>query len=179
MTQGAADWRRQPGAGRYAKAERERRFLVRGRPPKVSEPRRIEDRYLDGTRLRLRHVRVGDESVFKLTQKVRLSEDDPFEVALTNVYLEAGEYDRLSQLPAAVVCKTRSVCPVGPHRFVLDKFHGHLQGLCLAEIEVADLAEELTLPEWIGTEVTHDDRFSGGSLARASAEQVARLLRLV
>jgi CYTH domain-containing protein len=144
----------------------------------VSEPRLIEDRYLDGTRLRLRHVRVGDGSVFKLTQKVRLDADDPFDVALTNMYLEAGEYRRLAQLPGADLRKTRSVCFVGANRFVLDEFHGHLQGLCLVEIDVADLAEELVLPTWLGAEVTHDDRFSGGSLARASAEQIARLLRL-
>lgn len=161
-----AAWKRLPGQGKYARAERERRFLLASAPPPPAGPSRvIEDRYLDGTTLRLRRVTVGAERVHKLTQKVRPG-DDPAEVAITNIYLPAQEYARLLVLPAAVLVKTRHLYPVGPVTFVVDEFHGHLTGLWLAEIEVPDVHAPLALPAWLGREVTHDDRFSGGSLAR-------------
>ena len=158
-------WKRLPGQGAYARAERERRFLVACAPASTGQSRLIEDRYLDGMTLRLRRVTVGAEQVHKLTQKIR-SGEGPAEVALTNIYLSPQEYERLLVLPAAVLVKTRHLQPVGPVTFVVDEFHGHLEGLWLAEIEVADLQAPLTLPPWLGREVTHVEAFSGGSLAR-------------
>ena len=173
------DWMRRPGAGRYARPERERRFLVRADPPNRVGERFVEDRYVTGTTLRLRHVRVGEQSVFKLTQKVRVDRADPAEVSLTNTYLSAEEHALLCCLPNRLVVKTRSVCPAGNHDVVLDEFHGHLDGLRLAEVEVRDLGEHVPLPAWLGAEVTHDDRFSGGRLASATEQEVRDVLRWV
>ncbi len=69
---------------KYAVVERERRWLVRRIPEGVSSTKDIVDRYVTGTRLRLREVREADGTVVrKLGQKVRLS-DGPAEVACTN-----------------------------------------------------------------------------------------------
>lgn len=59
----------------YAVVERERRFLLRRLPDGVVRTSAIIDRYLLGTRLRLREV-VGDDGhvVRKLGHKVRLGE---------------------------------------------------------------------------------------------------------
>ena len=127
------------------------------------QSRLIEDRYLDGTTLRLRRVTVGAERVHKLTQKIRLVAGDPAEVATTNTYLGPQEYQALVVLPAAVLVKTRHLQETG---FVVDEFHGPLQGLWLAEIEVVDLQGPLRRPAWLGHEVTHEERYSGGTLAR-------------
>jgi hypothetical protein len=48
---------------KYARIERERRFLVRAMPPDLDLDlgfREIRDRYIDGTNLRLRQVRGPD-----------------------------------------------------------------------------------------------------------------------
>lgn len=160
------DWRRAPGRGKYAKVERERRFLVVGDPPDLGVARDIEDRYLDGTLLRLRRLTVAGESVYKLTQKVRWS-GSLLEVSTTNTYLSAEEYDRLLVLPAAVLSKTRRVCLVDGRTFAVDEFHGPLAGLRLAETEVESTADRVPSPPWLGPEVTYDERYSGGSLAVA------------
>lgn len=158
-------WQRQPGQGKYAKPERERRFLLTSVPPEADSPRLIEDRYLDGTRLRLR--RVG--TTYKFCQKVRPDEADPSIVAITNIYLSQAEYEVLLGLPAAVLCKTRRQWQVGPFTFAVDEFHGPLTGLLLAEIELDDLNTALPVQDSpFGPEVTHDDRFSGGYLATAT-----------
>jgi CYTH domain-containing protein len=176
MTEPVLPWRRTPGRGRYARPERERRFLVRHRPPLSDPPRLIDDRYVDGTQLRLRRLRVGAETVYKLTQKVRADEADPVDVSTTNMYLTAGEHRRLSALPAAELRKRRYVVPAGGQSFVLDVFEGQLRGLLLAEIEVEDRTDNLELPAWFGREVTRDHRYSGGALARAGADEIAALL---
>ena len=155
-------WRRTPGRGRYARPERERRFLVTGDPGPRADSRLIEDRYLEGGTLRLRAVRGAGGPVFKLTQKIRANPEDPTEVAITNLYLAEDEYRMLVALPGADLVKTRSLC----EGFAIDVFHGPLEGLRLAELEVKDLGAAIALPAWIGREVTQDDSYSGGALAR-------------
>jgi len=64
---------------KYAKIEQERRFLLRSMPedmPGDEDFIRIIDRYIPGTRLRLRRMEspLGDALIFKLGQKYRLSD---------------------------------------------------------------------------------------------------------
>ncbi len=169
-------WEREPGRGAYARPERERRFLLREGPPPGRDGRLVEDRYLDGTRLRLRRVSGDGRSVHKLTQKVRVRDDDPADVLLTNTYLSAEEHALLSALPGRTLTKTRSTHPLADLDLVVDVFQGRWLGLRLAEVEVADLRRALVLPDWVGQEVTHDDRFSGGALAAAGDDEVRALL---
>jgi len=171
-----ADWSRTPGEGRYARAELERRFLVVGPPPAGRDLRAIEDRYLRDTRLRLRTVRAGGDVVYKLTQKVRARPDDPSAVALTNTYLSAEEHTALAALPADVILKSRRVVLAGGSGWVVDVFGGRLSGLILAEVEVADLDATLSLPRWVGREVSSEDAFSGGVLAATPLDDVAEVL---
>lgn len=170
------DWRRHPGHGKYAHPERERRFLLAEQPLTDGPVWRIEDRYLTGTNLRLRRVTLDEESVYKLTQKVRVAVDDPYEVAITNMYLTADEYRQLLILPAAVLVKDRQVVDVDGVRFAVDAFRGKLKGLCLAETEADRRDAPLPRPTWLATEVTEDDRYSGGRLAHANDEEAARLV---
>jgi CYTH domain-containing protein len=172
----AIDWGREPGKGKYARPERERRFLVQDAVPAGEATRLIEDRYLDGLRLRLRRVTRDGLSVYKLTQKVRPAESDPSEVLITNMYLSEREYARLSTLPGSLVVKTRAVVATSTHNIVVDEFQGSLHGLRLAEVEVGDVDQRLDLPRWLRHEVTYDDRFSGGHLALLDEKQLRELL---
>lgn len=176
MTADALYWERRPGAGKYARLERERRFVLAELPAEAGPPRLIEDRYLHGTRLRLRRVEADSKVVYKLCQKVRPDEANPSTVAITNIYLAEAEYCALVQLPAAVLRKTRRIWHVGHHFFAVDKFHGDLAGLLLAEIELTEPVTTLALPATLTREVTSDERFSGGYLANATAEQIAAVL---
>jgi CYTH domain-containing protein len=155
-------------AGKYARVERERRFLLAGPPPATAVTARwhITDRYLPRTRLRLRRVEHPDSgaSEFKLTQKVPAGRPGYVQGLITNTYLSAAEYELLAGLPARVLSKTRlSVPPLG-----IDIFDPPLHGLVLAESEFStdEEAEEFLPPEATITEVTDDARFTGGNLAR-------------
>lgn len=154
--------------GKYARVERERRFLLAGPPPAsaVTATRRITDRYLPGTRLRLRRVdHLGSEACeFKFTQKVPAGQPGFVQGLITNTYLSAGEYDLLASLPAEVLCKTRLTVPP----LSIDVFDPPLHGLVLADAEFStdESAQSFPLPAAAIAEVTEDARFTGGSLVR-------------
>jgi CYTH domain-containing protein len=166
---------------KYAVLEREHRFVVLTAPaPSLSvRTLEVEDRYLQGTRLRLRRVREsGQPDVLKLGQKIRFDEHDPSTLAHTTLYLDAGEYDVLAALPADTVTKTRHHVPLdGGHVLAVDRFHAALDGLVLAELDLgADRVLPPTLPHGLGPDVTHDERFSGATLARTDGETLHALL---
>ena len=115
--------------------------------------------------------RAGEPPVYKFGQKVRPREDDPSVVMLTNIYLSAAEYEVLAALPADVLEKTRWVVPLGDGVLAVDEFGGRHAGLVLAEasFDDEDAMRKFVPPPRFGTEVTADDRYSGGSLARSGA----------
>jgi len=160
-------------ASKYARIEIERRFLLAGVPVgvEVAAVNEIDDRYLDGTRLRLRRMaETGGETQLKLTQKVPEDGGGARHGRLTTIYVSEAEHAVLAGLPAATLTKTRlSIPPYG-----IDVFHGALAGLCLAEVEfpTVEEAEAHAPPPFCGPEVTTDPRFTGGELVRATAEQV-------
>lgn len=157
----------------YARIERERRFLLDGFPSdaNVVQMRRITDRYIEGTRLRLRQqTDEGGATIYKLTQKVPGRGSGAQQGLITNMYLTAEEFHIVAQLAARQLSKTRySVPPFG-----IDTFEGSLEGLVLAEVEFesGQEAEALTLPSFLAREVSDDARFTGGELVRAARQEV-------
>lgn len=58
-----------------------------------------------------------------------------------------------------VVEKTRYHVPYASHLWEVDIFTGENDGLQMAEIELASIDESFELPDWIGEEVTNDERY--------------------
>lgn len=65
---------------------------------------------------------------------------------------------------------------LGGKTVAVDEFHGRLAGLVLAEVELPPGSPRLSRPPFAVRDVTKNDRFSGGALALAQDESVARLL---
>ena len=95
---------------------------------------------------------------------------------MTNIYLREHEYEILGQLQAATLLKTRPHWRRADRVLSVDEFHGPLAGLVLAEIELEADDSLLGLPEGAIADVTHDDRFSGGSLASLNERGATQLL---
>lgn len=156
---------------KYARVERERRFLVPVLPGETPwAVRSIKDLYVAGTRLRLRHsegiVDGQPELLCKLTQKVPDPEPaDGVQGTITTMYLDEDEYERFAVLPGRRLTKTRfSFPPMG-----CDVFEGSIAGLMIAEVEFPDdeSMASFASPPWCGREITHDERYQGGRLAEA------------
>ncbi len=157
---------------KYGRIERERRFLVDQFPSADTERvRHVRDRYIEGTRLRLRHqIDENRPITFKLTQKVLKPGSGAQQGSITTIYLSEEEFRVFEQLPAKQLNKTRySVPPFG-----IDVFEDTLQGLVLAEAEFESAldANALELPSFIVHEVSTDVRFTGGRLASASRREI-------
>jgi CYTH domain-containing protein len=158
---------------KYARIERERRFLVARfpHPPADRSGRRITDRYIEGTNLRLREEQEeGRPAIFKLSQKIPAPGEAARQGYITTMYLNRDTYERLAELAARALTKIRySVPPFG-----VDVFEGALDGLVMAEAEFDSAAEAaaLILPDFVSHEVSGDPHFSGGVLASASRREL-------
>lgn len=53
------------------------------------------------------------------------------------------------------------------HLWEVDEFLGENTGLVLAEVELSHGTESVSLPPWVGLEVSHDRRYRNANLARA------------
>ena len=151
---------------KYAVVERERRYLLTRLPAGVTSTREIVDRYVTGTRLRLREVRADDGTVVrKLGHKVRLTEG-PGEVACTNFYLDEEEWAVLATLPARTLRKKRHLVLRGGWQVAIDE---HEDGTLVAEIDDRDDPSDL-VPDWLDVvrDVSEDEAWTGAGRARSS-----------
>jgi len=62
--------------------------------------------------------------------------------------------------------KTRYEVKSGKHIIEIDVFHGENDGLILAEIELENENETIFKPNWLGTEVTNDERYYNAYLSQ-------------
>jgi hypothetical protein len=171
---------------RYARLERERRWVLAAPPPALHDPgvRRLDlrDLYVEGTRLRLRQsTDLGTgTTTLKLGQKVPLPGEGPSSTAHTTTYLSAQEYALLRRsLPGRELHKTRHLLVLGGARLAVDAFHGPLHGLVTAEVELAEEAYGgFVLPledALVLGEVSDDPRYTGAALAALDPQAAAAL----
>ena len=151
-------------AGKYARFELERKFLLERAPEGLDDEARIYDRYLTGTRLRLRLAEHRDGRIeYKLNQKESPSPPEYGVMTITSLYLSAHEYEVLEVLPADELRKRRY--HLG--RYSIDVFEGPLGGLVLAEAEFGSNEEMRAhpIPEFAVRDVSNDVQYTGGWLA--------------
>jgi CYTH domain-containing protein len=147
---------------KYAHVETERRFLIRAIPEGVTLVSEIADRYVSGTRLRLREVTTDGATTRKLGQKVRLGEG-PARIAHTSVYLDDAEWTVLCRLPARILRKRRHQVERDGVVIAVDQFE---DGSLVAEIDGGG-TRPADPPLWLNviSEVTDDEAFTGARRA--------------
>lgn len=171
---------------KYARIERERRFLMRQLPEDIdsADYQRVLDRYIPGTRLRLRRIEspTGETVALKLTQKYLPDTGNGTDTIITNLYLSEEEFALFAALEGLPLQKRRYSYRHDGHRYSIDVFEGALTGLILCEVE-SESAESLAtipLPPFALREVTDDPFYTGGHLiTRTSVEIQARLDNLL
>lgn len=70
----------------------------------------------------------------------------------------------LDQFCVAELSKIRFKISVGQHVWEVDEFLGNNTGLLVAEIELTSEDEIFTLPDWIDSEVTGDEKYYNSNL---------------
>ncbi len=164
---------------KYARTERERRFLLRELPEgltRASEHVQIWDNYITNTRLRLRKIRIPQTRQWKLklTQKFAPEPADFSRTIITNTYLSAAEYEVLSVFEGNEIRKNRHPFEYAGRAYSIDVFLGALWGLILAEtsFETDEEMDSFTMPDFAVMEVTGDEMFTGGRLVDLTAAEI-------
>ncbi len=168
---------------KYARVERERRFLLRELPPGlklIDHHTQIFDNYINNTRLRLRKVRVPAkrEWTWKLTQKFAPDPADFSRTLITNIYLTQAEYEVFSVFEADEIRKNRYPYEHEGRAYSVDVFLGGLHGLLLAETDFATDEEmrDFSPPPFAALDVTNDEMFTGGRLVHLTSDEIRAAL---
>ena len=174
-----------PSASKYARIERERRYLLQDLPEgltRASPHVQITDNYITGTRLRLRKVREPQTNKWtvKLTQKFAPNTEDLSRTVITNIYLNALETEMLAVSDANEIRKNRYPFEFEGRQFSVDMFLGDLFGLVLAEVSFATDEELKNYPKppFAIAEVTNNQLFTGGKLCQISFADIREAIRL-
>src|SRR5215475_13011619 len=143
--------------------EIEKKFLVSGdawRGKAVGK--RYRQGYLSLVKERTVRVRTVDAKGFITVKRVSVGasrSEYAYEIPVT----DANEMlDRLCERP--LIEKTRYRIHVGEVVWEVDEFAGENRGLIVAEVELESEEQTLSLPEWIGREVTEDPRYYNANL---------------
>ncbi len=164
---------------RYARVERERRYLLRDLPEGMTraDPHlQITDNYITGTRLRIRKVREprSNKWIVKFTQKFATDPNDLSRTIITNTYLNALEAEVFASYTTNEIRKNRYPFEFEGRKFSVDMFLGDLFGLVLAEVsfETDEELDNFPKPPFALVDVTNEPLFSGGRLCELTFSAV-------
>ncbi|MNX30000.1 CYTH domain protein [compost metagenome] len=147
--------------------EIERKFLVTSNAFKTEafKHNRIAQGYLSSAPERTVRVRIKGDKGF-LTIKGISGETglSRFEWEKEIPVFEAKQLLLLCE--KGVIDKTRFEIKMGNHVFEVDEFYGENEGLIMAEVELKSENETFEKPNWIGKEVTNDNRYYNAYLSK-------------
>jgi CYTH domain-containing protein len=146
--------------------EIERKFLVKSDAFMAQATTRYEimQGYLCKEPGKTIRVRIRDTRAF-LTIKSSLLRDGiaKFELEKEIELADAKELMKIC-LPNPII-KTRYIIPCeGGRKWEVDVFHGHKEGLVLAELELDSEDEAYTRPDWLGEEVTGQPQYYNANM---------------
>ena len=149
--------------------EIERKFLVTSTEflSESIQSNRIVQGYLNSNPERTVRIRIkGIQGFITIKGKGNKSGTTRFEWEKEIEVTEAKQLLLLCE--DGVIDKVRYEIPFGKHLYEVDVFEGDNMGLIIAEIELNDENESFEKPNWLGEEVTGDDRYYNASLSTSS-----------
>ncbi len=145
--------------------EIERKFLLANDSWRalVGRSAHMSQAYLGGTRCSTRVRIAGEAAWLNLKSLDRGAARLEFEYAIP--VDEAHEMIR-QFADGPVLSKTRHYINMANFVFEIDEFHGENSGLIVAELELPNEDAEFPRPDWLGIEVTNDERYYNVRLAK-------------
>lgn len=145
--------------------EIERKFLVSGDNWRLDADSgsALQQAYIVTMDDRSVRVRIADSATARMTVKVGKSAlvRDEFEYVIPL----ADAQGMIDLAVGIVIEKTRYRVPFRGFVWEVDVYDGALEGLVIAEVEMASEDDSPDLPDWVGREVTGERRFSNQYLA--------------
>ena len=151
--------------------EIERQYLVVSEEwrNKVTTSSEITQGYLSVDPERTVRIRIREGRPSKLT--VKGPNEGPVRVEYEYEIPDDDARQMLDLCIEPTIHKTRNLVEYGSYTWEVDEFDGANSGLVLAEVEVSEGAVSPPTPEWLGDDVTGDDRFYNSNLVAHPYEQ--------
>ncbi|VAX08382.1 hypothetical protein MNBD_ALPHA03-1897 [hydrothermal vent metagenome] len=143
--------------------EIERKFLILSRPDgKPQRIHRIRQGYIAREGGNMVRIRQQDDR-YILCVKTPAKGRGRYEIE-TNINTDEAKvlFAACAEKP---IEKTREIYSIGNHIWEVDIFEGANKGLIVAEVELSSEQEKVTLPDWIGPEVTGFQKFYNANLS--------------
>jgi len=156
---------------KYGKHEFERTYLLSKDcliGNKIDSTKRIKDKYIEGTSLRLRRV-VGENYItYKLTKKEKLNPPKRGILKINTLYLSKEEYERISHLDGIEIEKERYVIKVDQTKIGIDRVILNDRSIYIGEIEfeTENQMNAFKMPFPYFEEITGNDKYSGYEIAK-------------
>ncbi|WP_339888761.1 CYTH domain-containing protein [uncultured Flavobacterium sp.] len=147
--------------------EIERKFLVTSKDflKQFKVENRIVQGYLSSVPERTVRVRIKGKKGY-LTIKGKSNENGLSRMEWEKE-IDVKEAESLLQIcESGVIDKIRYDIELGNHTFEVDIFEGENKGLIIAEIELQSENESFEKPDWLGKEVTGDERYYNAYLSK-------------
>ena len=144
--------------------EIERRFLINESNftlPKIRKS--IKQGYLFSDSNQALRVRLIEQKYF-LTYKYKKSAINRYEFEYP-ISQEDGE-KLFSLFDNFIITKERYYRKMDNHLWEIDVFHRENEGLMIAEIELEDENEKINIPNWVGMEISNDNRYLNFNLSK-------------
>ena len=147
--------------------EIERKFLVKSEEFKKNsfEKNEISQGYLNSNPERAVRVRIkGNQGYLTIKGKGNETGLSRFEWEKEIPVSEARLLLELCEI--GVISKTRYEVKFGNHIYEIDEFFGENEGLFLAELELQSESEFFEKPDWLGEEVTNNEKYYNSYLSK-------------
>jgi adenylate cyclase len=147
--------------------EIERKFLVKADDYKTQAFRqnRIAQGYLSSAPERTVRVRTKGDRGF-LTIKGKGNDSGTTRMEWEKEITVDEALQLLAICEPGAIDKVRYEVKAGNHVYEVDEFFGENEGLVVAEIELEDENEPFEKPQWLGEEVTGQERYYNAYLSR-------------
>lgn len=146
--------------------EIERKFLVKGPYKELATGcYSIKQGYLSSVPERTVRIRITDDSGF-LTIKGQSDESGTTRFEWENEIPHKEAIALFELCEPGKIEKMRYIVEHDGFLFEVDEFYGANEGLVVAEVELPDKDTPITLPDWIGNEVTKQDAYYNSQLTK-------------
>jgi len=146
--------------------EIERKFLVKDDYKQYAYAREeVMQGYLSSVKGRTVRVRIKGENAY-ITIKGKSDESGISRFEWEKEISAEDARELLKLCEPGIIDKVRHYIKSGKHTFEVDEFHGENEGLTMAEIELSATDEEFEKPNWLGQEVTGDQRYYNSFLSK-------------
>ena len=143
--------------------EIERKFLIEELPLKFEETIHIRQYYLSNSQNMVQRLRIFNQEKAIMSFKEKTSKISKYEFEYTVPLKDANKMISIADVP--FIDKKRHIIHIDSLKWEIDEFLDKNKGLIIAEVELKTENQSISIPNWIGKEVTDDRKYYNYNLA--------------